>query len=184
MAAKKKTVKKGGRRAAKETKDETVDTSAGIQLLLGNMPPSKDVMYHYQTILGLMEKASSAQGRVGDAKKKAKESGIDVSALMTVMKFTRLEALDLATMLKQQAMLMAELGLPVQLSLYETKYGSIEKQAMKLGWDAGRAGRSPPTDMFPEGTPGHPELMRGWQDGQAQLGKDGILKVEDEDADE
>ena len=190
MAAKKpkKPLKKGGAKkkaASKPTKEETVDVSAGVQLLLGNTPPTRDLMYHYETILGLMDKARTAAAKVGDAKKKAKEAGIDVNDLMNMMKMARMDPLDLATELKQQAIMMRELGLPVQLSLYEPKYGSIEKQAMALGFAAGRAGRSPNVEMFPEGTPGHVEYMRGWNDGQAELIKHGKLKDNpDEDAGE
>lgn len=160
-----------GKRKSKksETEDETVRTSEGVQLLLGNMPPSRDVMYHYEMILGLMEKAATAQSKVTDAKKKAKEAGVDVKALMTAKTLMRLDPLDLSSLLRQQAMLMAELGSPIQISLFEPKYGSIEAQATAMGNAAGMAGKSPETDLWPEGTPGHSEYMRAWNTSQKTL---------------
>lgn len=171
MAAKKKALakpKSSSRRAAKETKDEEVEV--GIQsLLTGNMPKVRDLSYHLQTIAGLIDRARTAAAKVTEAKKKAKESGVDVSAIMEIMSMKRADPLEIATKYRQMAALMQEEGMPVQLSLYEIRYGSPEEQGAKLGWDAGINGRSPPIDLFPEGAPGHKEMMRRWNDSQAQI---------------
>lgn len=79
MAAKKKSASK---KKPKETKAEEVEASVGSLLLGDNQPPIRDLMYHYETILGFEEKAATARSKVTDAKKKAKESGVDVTALM------------------------------------------------------------------------------------------------------
>lgn len=169
--APKKKSKGGGKRAPATPKSEEVDVAVGSLLSGDNMPKIKDLSYHYQNILGLMEKAASAQSRVSEAKKRAKEAGVDTGALMTAMKLTRLDPLDLAALLKQQAALMSELGLPVQMTLFEPKYGSVEAQAAAEGSAAGKAGRTPDTDRWPEGTPGHADYMRSWNDEQAILAK-------------
>ena len=154
-------------RAKKPTKGETVETSEGVQLLLGNMPSAKDAMFHYQTILALIDKARTASARVSEAKKKAKEANVDVGALMTVMRMERADPLDLAGELKMQAMLMSELGLPVQINLFEPKYGSIEEQAKAEGFAAGKAGRSADGGRWKEGEPGYEEYLAAWTKGQA-----------------
>lgn len=104
--SKKKIVKKSPRRAKAPTAEEVVDTSTGPQLLLGNMPPVKDLIYHLETIAGWQAKARTAQGKVSDAKKKAKEAGVDVTAITRMMGYERMDVLDLATELRQLSTLM------------------------------------------------------------------------------
>ena len=41
-----------------------------------------------------------------------------------------------------------------------------------MGWDAGINGRSPPADLFPEGTPGYEPMLKAWNDAQAQIIED------------
>ena len=165
---KKKAVKRTTRRAPKPGKTEEVDTSTGPQLLLGNMPPIRDLIYHLDNIAGWQAKAKTAQGKVTDAKKKAREAGVDLSAIALTMGFERMDPLDMATQLRQLQSLMNERGLPVQMQLYEPKYGSVEEQGAAEGWAAGTSGRSPDTERWKEGAPGHKEYLRRWNDAQRQ----------------
>ncbi len=168
MAAKaKKPAKKGGKKAAAPTKEET--TEQVMSLLMGdNMPPTKDINYHYDTILGLMDKASLAQSKVSDAKKKAKDAGVDVQALMNVKKALKADPLDLAHRLRQEAMLLREKGSPIQMQLYEPKFGTVEDQAKSEGWNDGINARNMNISRWPEGSPGYVEYTRSWNDAQAE----------------
>src|SRR5579862_2573537 len=74
-----------------ETKDEQVETSTGVQLLLGNLPPDKDAKYAYETLSVLMAKSKAAAKRVADQKAKMREAGLDVDAFVETM---RLEKMD------------------------------------------------------------------------------------------
>ncbi len=167
----KKAVKKGGgkRKAKAPTKEETVEVNNSMSLLLGNMPPVRDIIYHLETIKGLQDRARTAAGKVTDAKKKAKEAGIDMGALSLAMGYERMDPLEMATQLRQMQAVMREKGMPVQLALYEPKFGTIEAQATHEGWAAGIAGRSPDMERWPEGSPGSKEMMRAWNDGQADV---------------
>lgn len=170
MAAKtKKPAKSGGKKPAKETKAEQVETSTGVQLLLGNMMGQKDREYYVHTYLGLKGKCDKANADLSEFGKKAKEAGVDMKAMKQVLNMEKLDALDVASFLKQLAAFGKDRGLPVQIQLFEPKYGSIEEQATKMGWDAGINGRNPPIELFPEGNPGFVEMMRAWNDSQAQL---------------
>lgn len=162
----KKAVKKGGggRRAKPPTKEETVDISTNMSLLFGNMPPTRDQMYHLQTIIGLEEKAATAQGRVREAKAKAKDAGIDLVAMGLHKKLKRADILDAVTTLRQLAVYFREEGMPVQISLFETKFGSMEEMGAAEGWRDGKAGKSPNSDRWIEGAPGFKEYMRRWND--------------------
>jgi hypothetical protein len=166
----KKPLKRGGgkKRAAKETQDEQVEVAVQ-SLLTGNMPKIRDLQYHMSQIAGYQDKARSASARVTEAKKKAKEAGVDVGAIMEVLAMKREDPLDVATRLRQLAALMSEEGLPVQIQLFEPKFGSIEEQAAAEGWQAGINGRSPDTERWPEGTPGHTEYLRRWNDAQREI---------------
>lgn len=173
MAAKtKKSAKKAGKsKPAKETKAEKVETSTGVQLLLGNMMGQKDREYYVHTYLGLKGKCDKANSDLSEFGKKAKEAGVDMKAMKQVLGMEKLDALDVASYLKQLAAFGKDRGLPVQIQLFEPKYGSIEEQATKMGWDAGINGRNPPTDLFAEGNPGFSEMMRAWNDAQAELAR-------------
>jgi hypothetical protein len=186
MAAKKKVVKKkvGSARkgrAAKPTKEETVEVATGeaAPLLAGNMPPKKDLLYHLNQIKGYQDAAKTAAGRVTAAKKSAKEAGVDMQAVALALGFKRSDPLDIATMLKQLQVFMREDGTPVQLSLYEPKFGSVEEQAKSEGWRDGKAARTPDTTRWPEGSPGHVEYMRRWNDAQKDNLEGGSKEEED-----
>lgn len=161
--AKKKTVK----RAAAPTKAETVEN--GMSLLMGdNGPPSKDLLYHLDQIAGYMDKAKTAQTRVTEAKKKAKDAGVDVKAITDTLTELRMDPLDLAHRMHQKATLWREKGMPIQMSLYEPKFGSIEEQAKTEGWQDGINARNINLARWPEGAPGHIEYNRRWNDAQAE----------------
>lgn len=185
MAAKKKTAaaKKprgggGGRRAKEPTKDEQVEV-ASKSLLTGNMPKIKDLNYHMAQIAGYIDKSRTAAKRVTEAKASAKEAGVDLAAIMEILSMKRADPLDVATHFRQLAALMQEEGMPVQIQLFEPKHGSIEDQAKSEGYQCGYAGKSPDTERWPEGTPGHEEYMRAWNDGQRQLVEHGQKKKGD-----
>lgn len=175
-AAKKKKAVKSTKRAAKPTKAERVETSEGVQLLLGNMMEQKDREYYVETFLKLKAKADTANSHVRDFRKKAKEAGVNMKAMTDTLSMERLDPQEVADYLRQQMMFFRDRGMPVQLALYETKFDSIEKQATAMGWTAGINGRSPPIDLFPEGTPGHSEMSRAWNDAQAQVIENGKKK--------
>lgn len=154
---------------AKPTKAEEVEVQAKLKLLLPNLAASdKDALYHYSTILGLMDKAKTASGKVGDAKKKAKEAGIDVAALMAVMTLKRMDPIDLAGYLKEQARMMQALDMPIQLGLYESDFKNVGEQAYSFGFSDGKAARSMNTKLYKEGQPGYEDYARGWRAGQAE----------------
>ena len=74
MAKPKKTAKpKAAKRAAKPTKAEKVQSSDGVQLLLGNIMEQKDREYYTMTFLALKARADTATAHVRDFRKKAKE---------------------------------------------------------------------------------------------------------------
>lgn len=157
------------RRAAKPTKDEQVEVSGpdiGVPpLLAGNLPPIKDLIYYNDTLAGLQDRARTASGKVSDWKKKMREDGVDVKSVTDFLGLERLDPLELATYLRQLQALASAKGLPVQMQLFEPKHGSVEDQAKAEGWRDAKADRSPNTQRWPEGTPGHVEYSRAWNDG-------------------
>ena len=123
MAKPKKTAKpKAAKRAAKPTKVEKVQTSEGVQLLLGNIMAQKDREYYAVTFLALKAKADTANSHVRDFRKKAKEAGVNMQALTDTLAMERLDPLEVADYLKQQMMFFRDRGMPVQLALYEPKF--------------------------------------------------------------
>lgn len=170
-----------GRKRKAETKDETVEVSTGVQLLLGNLPSDKDAKYQYETLMSLLEKSASAASRVGAHKKKMREAGFDVDAFMRTMRLERMDPLDLGAHMKEMARLARLRGLPVQMSIFETKYDSVEEQAAAEGFNAGAAGRTPDTARWVEGQPGYDAYMAAWTKGQKSVIESGVSADEDED---
>ena len=159
----------GGKRKTAQTTDETVEQSTGVQLLMGNMPANKDAERAYETLAHLMAKAATANSHVSDQKKKMKEIGLDVKAFVDTMRLERMDPQDVAAEFRERARLMRMRGMPVQMSLYEPKYGSIDEQASAEGKAAGENGRTPDGERWPEGAPGHEAYMRSWNDAQRNL---------------
>lgn len=198
MAAKKKAAappkkkaKAGGgsrRRALKPTKSETVEVS-GVDpsvppLLAGNMPPVKDILYHLEQIAGYQAKAKTASMAVTKAKNAAKEAGVDLKALSESQALIGMDPLDMATFFRQLQVVMQEKGMPVQISLFEPKYGSVEEQAGVEGWADGKAAKTPNTTRWREGAPGHVQYMRRWNDAQKDNLTDKAGADNDEDSGE
>ena len=162
-----KRAKGAARRSPKETKAESVEVSTGVQLLLGNGPPDKDLLHHYENVLAWEAKKDTVMGHLRAAKKVAKEAGCDLEAMNQVKHDERMEPQDLANRMRQYAQLGRIRGLPVQTQLFEPKYGSIEEQAKAEGFAAGKAGRSADGGRWKEGEPGYEEYLAAWTKGQA-----------------
>lgn len=169
--AAKKAKKSAPRRRASKSKDDEVEVSTGVQLLLGNIPDDRDAKANYEILMRLLAASRSASGKVGDQKKKMREIGLDVSAFMNTMKLEKMDPLELAQHLQEQARLSRMRGLPIQMTLHETKYKSSEEQAFALGHADGLAGRTANTKTYPEEHPCHANYMDGWQSGQKDLVK-------------
>lgn len=181
MASKKKVAKKAAskpkagssrrRQAAKPTKAETVEVSGpeSAPLLAGNMPPVKDILYHMEQIAGYQAKAKTASMAVTKAKNAAKAAGIDLKAISEAQGLIGMDPLDMATYFRQMQVVMHEKGMPVQIALFEPKFGSVEDQASREGWSDGTAGRTPNTTRWQEGAPGHVQYMRRWNDAQKEI---------------
>jgi hypothetical protein len=165
---------------ARPTKAETVQTTGGEgaaaveSLFGGNMPPVKDLVYHLDQIAGYEAKAKTASMAVKKAKDAAKSAGIDLKSLAETKALNGMDPLDMATYFRQLQVLMREKGMPVQLSLYEPKFGTVEEQASAEGWRDGKAGRTPDTVRWSEGAPGHIQYMRRWNDAQKDNLENGV----------
>lgn len=173
---------RASKRAKAPTKDETVETSTGVQLLLGNLPSDRDALHAFETLARLKDKSKTAAGHVSDQKKKMKESGLDVKAFEEIMRLERADPLDVAAQLREMQRLARLRGLPIQIGLFETKYKSVEDQAFAMGYADGKAGRPANESQWPEEAPGNQDYHRGWQEGQKDmvLGKSDDAEAEDE----
>jgi hypothetical protein len=186
-AAKKPAAKKSkgsSRRRAAPTKEETVETSTGVQLLLGNMPSDKDALSNLEILMNLIDRSHSAAARVTDHKKKMREMGFDITGMTNTIRLMRLDPIDLAAELKEQQRLMRLKGLPVQMALFEPKYGSPEAQAKALGYRTGRAGKSVNAELYPDTSPYFETYLAAWTEGQKDMIEKGALKDDEPEEEE
>jgi hypothetical protein len=154
------------RRVSKrQAADESTEITRSPEL--PNLPGERDIVHHLQTIKAFADKAKTASSNLTAAKKRAREAGIDLGAVALTMGFRRLDALAVTTMLSQLSAMMRIDGQPVQISVFDAKYDAPEAQAKVEGFADGKAGRSPNTARWPEGTPAHDSYMAAWKDGTA-----------------
>lgn len=170
-SAQSKKPKRSTKRAAKPTKDETVEVSTGVQLLLGgeNMPKDEEVTRDFEMLARLMAKAATAQSQVREHKSKMKDKGQDVKSFTDTMALERMDPLDVAKRFQSYQRLFRIQGMPIQIGLFEAKYDSLEAQAKAEGYADGKAGRSQNTSRWVDGAPGHSEYSAAWLEAQAEL---------------
>lgn len=135
-AAKKSKSSKSGTNVARVS----IDTSKGVQLLLGNMMEEKDRAYYVETYLKLKAKLDTAASHVRDFRKKAKEAGVNMQALTDTLSMERMDPLEVADYLKQQMMFFRDRGMPVQIALFEPKFRSSNRlKSRRSRWAGTRA---------------------------------------------
>lgn len=159
----------GSKRPSRSKKDQVEVIVGGVQDLLPNLAPDKDALHAYETLLRLEADVSEARASVTKQKKIMEEQGLNVPAFKQAMKLEKMTPIDLANYLYEQRRLINLRGLPVQMELHGTSYASVGEQAKAEGRHCGRAGKSPDTSRYPEGTEGFDPYMAGWHEGQADL---------------
>lgn len=146
------------------------------------MPEPRDLEHHFKTIKGFKEKASTANSHLRDARKKAKEAGINLAALDGIYAFERMDEHEVRAELSQLAKHMELQGHPVQIALFEAKNGNVDEEAYRVGrrhCELGRAADNP----YPEGSTPAVQYERGYMELTAErLGvtKDELAAAADE----
>lgn len=152
------------RQSAEDIEQQAVEVVASPEL--PNMPSERDLEHHLQNIKGWKDKAATAQKHLSDARKKAREAGISIKAIMVYLGYERADTLDVATELGQLSILMRRRGHPVQMQLYDLRHGDPAAQAKAEGYADGRAAKTPNAARWPETSPQHAIYMAAWNDGQ------------------
>lgn len=163
MAGKKGGAGGGGRkRKSKKTGDQAKELQAAAtsEAPRLNIPAPRDLKHHYDTILGFKAKLDEANGRLRNAFKQAEEAGVDTAGIRFAMSKSKKDPLVLKAFLLQVAEHFKELGLPFQISLFDTINGTPDEQAYKAGYAIGEGGQTP-ANPYPAGSPPNDEYNRG-----------------------
>ena len=131
------------------------------------MPEPRDLEHHYRQIKGFKEKAATANSHLRDARKKAKEAGINLAALDGILSYERMDEHEVREELSQLSAHLKIHGHPVQLTIFEAKNGTAEEEAYRVGrkhCELGKSSDSP----YPEGSSADAEYTRGYSDMTAE----------------
>lgn len=166
---------------AAEAKVETRAATPASEL---DLPKPDDLAYHKKTITGYREQVSSAQGRLRNAIKAAKKSGIDMWSLdQTIAAERENDPVAVRKRFEQLAMGFRESGLPIQITVHDTLAGDVTEAAYKRGFEAGKNGQTL-NNVYPKGSDLAEQYATGWRNGMASNVKGGTEAVQNGEADE
>ena len=162
--------KSGGKKPSKK-KDvvKRAAKQARANAAQGNLPnvaTDKDRVHHLQNIRHFAKLNSEAGKALTKAKKLAKEAGLSPEEITRALGMAKWDVLKLQMRLNEQAFYMAQLGLPLQIVVHNTKYDSPAAEAKVKGYADGVEGRSA---SYPEAHPEHESYMAAWMEGQEDL---------------
>lgn len=167
MAKAKSQKKPAGKKKADKKGATDIDGETGEAVQLA-MPAERDVK-HYISEWALADK------RVKDAEKARKkvetcmdEAGISVKEMKRAAKMKDVNPVQLKYDMSQLCMFMSEMGLPVQIQVFETRFGSAEAEQKARGYKDGKAGKDRDHGTLMKGSPGRRAYDEGYDEGQIE----------------
>lgn len=131
-----------------------------------NGPSFKDLKFHFSTLKGLKIKVDEANSHYSNAKKRAKEVGIDPAILKHLMKIEKQDPLEVKLYFQQLDRAAQACGLEIQIEMFDSSGVSREAQIFDDGVKAGAAGKSSTDGPHDENTDAGQNWLSGWHVGQ------------------
>lgn len=158
--AKKTPEKKPGKKAAAAAEDN--------QLALP-MPKERDLKHYiseYQLADAAVKKAKQHLDKIVAS---ADEAGVSVPAIKRGLKIVASKNLIQAKSdLMQLSMVLEELGCPLQIQVFEAKFGGPEAEAKAAGYRDGKAGRDRDYGQWVKGSPARRAYDGGYEEAQIE----------------
>jgi len=131
-----------------------------------NGPSYKDLRMHFTTLKGLKLKVDEASSTYSNARKRAKECGIDPAVLSHLMKLEKQDPLEVKMYFKQLDRAAQANGLEVQIDMFDNSGVTREAQIFDDGVKAGAAAKSTSDNPHQENTEAGQTWLTGWHAGQ------------------
>lgn len=139
-----------------------------------NGPSFKDLAFHFSTLKGLKNKVDEASAYYSNARKRAKECGIDPAVLSHLMKLEKQDPLEVKMYFKQLDRAAQANGLEIQMDMFDASGVSREAQIFDDGVKAGVAAKNTSENPHQENTDAGQTWLAGYHAGQRknmQFGK-------------
>lgn len=172
MAKKKKTAgtragrsRRGKGESNTEAKANAVEVRTAISQDDLKLPAPDDYQHHKKSILGALEKKTTADGFYRNCLKKAKSAGIDTDALLEANRIVRAnDPKGTANKLNQLAFALEQEGFSIHITVHDTLAGDQLDLVYKRGYADGAAGRTA-DNSYPENSDLHTQYNLGWRHG-------------------
>jgi hypothetical protein len=133
------------------------------------LPADRDALYHFTTIRGLRAKVDEANARLSNARKVAKEAGIEPEHINLVLKWQKHDPAELNAHLRKMAQMFKVGDLPVQFSIFDLSALSPEERALQEGHKAGKESVDFDANPYHPSSPEGQKWIEGLQRGRAEL---------------
>lgn len=133
-----------------------------------NGPAHKDLKYHFGQLKGLKAKVDEASANYSNARKRAKEAGIDPAVLGHLMKIEKQDPLEVKIYFKQLDRAAQANGLEIQMDMFDSSGVSREAQIFDDGFKAGLAGKSTTDNPHDANTEAGQTWLSAWHMGQSR----------------
>jgi ribosome modulation factor len=133
-----------------------------------NGPSYDDIRFHFQKLKSLKEKVASANGEYQNARKVAKEAGVDPGVLSALMKAEKQDPDEVKLYNKALGRAATAVGIDIQLELFDKSGISREAQIFDDGLKAGLAGKSSDDTAHDANTEAGQTWLAGWTLGQSR----------------
>jgi ribosome modulation factor len=133
-----------------------------------NGPSFDDIRHHFAQLKILKEKVKSANGEYQNARKIAKEAGVDPAVLSALMKAEKQDPDEVKLYNKALGRAATAVGIDIQLELFDKSGISREAQIFDDGLKAGLAGKSTSDGPHDANTEAGQTWLAGWHLGQSR----------------
>lgn len=150
------------------------------------MPKDRDLKHYISAIQVQQARVKKEQQTLSKIYADADDSGVSVPAIKTGLRIMDTEPLQARSDLMQLALVLAELGAPVQFEVYDPKFGSVEAQAKVEGYKDGKGGKDRDYRSYIKGSPARRAYDHGYEEGSIEnmpispsAKKDALAKLEE-----
>ena len=133
------------------------------------LPADRDALHHYTTIRGLKAKVDEANARLSNARKMAKEAGIEPEHINAVLKWQKHDPAELNAHLRKMAQMFKIGDLPVQFSIFDLSSLSPPERALQEGHKAGKEGVDFDANPYHPSSPEGQKWIEGLHRGRAEI---------------
>jgi hypothetical protein len=152
-----------GKRAAKSAKPKEDSPQLALP-----MPKDRDLKHYISEYQLGKKRVDDAKAALDKITASADEAGVSVDAIKKGLAIQKKNPAQAKSDMMQLAMVLRELGTPLQVEVYEPKYGSPEAEAKVAGFQDGKAGKDRDYRSWVKGSPARRAYDENYEAGQLE----------------